>query len=175
MDFDLDAAITVLERTPATLRAWLGGLDEGWTRANRGAETFSPFDLVGHLIHGERTDWMPRARIILAQGERVPFEPFDRFAQVEASRGKGLEELLATFAELRARNLEELRALDLGPAELARTGTHPALGRVSLRELLATWVVHDLDHLGQIARTLAWQYRGEVGPWGEYLPILTRT
>jgi DinB superfamily len=133
-----------------------------------------PFDVVGHLIHGEKTDWIPRLRIILERGESRPFEPFDRFAQVEESRGKSMQDLLDEFARLRASNLEVLRSLRLGAEELTRTGTHPALGRVTAGELLATWVVHDLNHVKQIAKGLSFRYRDLVGPWREYLPILTR-
>ena len=168
------AAIAVLERTPAALLVLLSGLDESWTHSNYGPDTFSPFDVVGHLIHGERTDWIPRLRILLERGESRPFDPFDRFAQVEASRGKSMEDLLDEFARLRAENLEILRSLHLTPQDLARTGTHPELGRVTASELLATWVVHDLNHLKQIAWAMAHQLRDDVGSWREYLPILAR-
>lgn len=154
------------------LRAWLEKLPDAWTGANEGPETWSPFDIVGHLIHGERTDWMDRLDIILTKGESRPFTPFDRFAQFEASRGKSLSELLDTFEELRATNLSRLEALDLSQKDLARTGLHPELGRVTLGQLLATWVAHDLNHLGQIARVMGRQYTKEVGPWIEYLPLL---
>jgi hypothetical protein len=172
MNFDLDEAIAVLSRTPATLRALLGGLPGEWTRSNEGAETWSPFDVVGHLIHGERTDWIPRVKIILDRGEARPFDPFDRFAQFEQSTGGPLEELLNEFADLREQNIATLCALDLDKNQLGKTGLHPALGRVSLKELLATWVTHDLDHLGQVARTMAKQYAAEVGPWKAYISIL---
>jgi hypothetical protein len=154
------------------LQTWLGGLPESWVRANEGPTTWSPFDIVGHLIHGERTDWMDRVEIILSQGESRPFTPFDRFAQFEASRGKSLGELLETFAQLRATNLGRLEALALKPADFARPGLHPELGRVTLGQLLATWVAHDLNHLGQIARVMGRQYTSAVGPWVEYLPML---
>ena len=148
-------------------------MGEHWTHRNYGETTFSPFDVVGHLIHGEKTDWMPRLRIILEHGEEVPFEPFDRFAQSEASRGKTLADLLSEFERLRAENLATLRGLELTPRQLALRGMHPALGSVTAQELIATWVVHDLNHLKQIAKAMAWQYRDDVGPWRAYLPILS--
>jgi hypothetical protein len=174
MDFSLDHAIPVLERTPATLRALLGGLPEGWTLGNEGPETFSAFDNVGHLVHGERTDWIPRARVILAQGTNRRFEPFDRFAHVRESAGKSLHDLLGEFARLRADNLATVRSWELGERELALQGEHPTLGPVTLRQLLATWVVHDLGHLAQVSRVMAKQYRDAVGPWRAFLPVLDR-
>src|SRR5688572_5749243 len=159
MEFHLTDALEVLERTPATFRALLGGLPETWTAPNEGPATFSAFDNVGHLVHGERTDWIPRARIILEQGERRRFEPFDRFAQYRESEGKTLEQLLDEFARLRAENLVTLRGWRLSERELALEGDHPELGRVTLRQLLATWVAHDLGHVAQTARVLAKQYR----------------
>jgi hypothetical protein len=173
-DFQLNDAIAVLERTPATLRTLLGGLPESWTARNEGADTFSAFDNVGHLIHGERADWMPRARIILAQGSARRFEPYDRLAQTRESAGKTLATLLDEFEQLRAQNLATLRSWNLSDAELSLQGVHPDFGEVTLRQLLATWVVHDLGHLAQIARVLAKRYRDEVGPWRAYLPILDR-
>lgn len=175
MGFDVEEGVAVLERTPPALRILLSGLPRAWTDSNEGESTWSPFDVVGHLIHGERTDWIPRARIILAQGASRRFEPFDRFAQFEASRGKSLDELLDEFASLRAANLEILRGLPLNGATLALEGEHPTFGAVTLRQLLATWVAHDLNHLGQIARVMARQYADAVGPWKEFLPILTRS
>lgn len=174
MTFKLDQAIEVLERTPVVLRALLGGLNDAWILTNYGEDTFSPFDVVGHLIHGEETDWMIRAHVILKHGEAQPFEPFDRYAMYQASQGKTLHELLGTFAQLRKKNLDDLRALKLTPEKLDSLGTHPALGTVTLRQLLATWVIHDLNHLHQIAKAMAFQYRHEVGPWREYLTILPR-
>lgn len=172
--FDLADAIGVLERTPATFRALMAGLHEAWTAPNEGPETFSAFDNLGHLVHGERTDWIPRARIILEHGRARPFEPFDRFAQAHESRGKSVGDLLDELETLRAQNLETLRGWRLTPRELALEGEHPALGRVTLAQLLATWVVHDLGHLAQTSRVMAKQYRDEVGPWRAYLPILDR-
>ena len=167
----LDDAVAILERTPASLGALLEGLPERWVRATEGDGTWSPYDVIGHLIHGESTDWIPRARHILA-GETRPFEPFDRTAQFRESRGQSLGELLATFAELRRENVAALVGMNLTRADLDRTGQHPALGEVRLGQLLATWVVHDLDHVGQIARTMAKVYTGAVGPWSAYLSIL---
>jgi hypothetical protein len=172
MEFDLNQAVAALAKTPATLTALLKDLPREWTESNEGPATWSPYDVVGHLIHGERADWIPRARIILEHGEARPFDPFDRFAQFTESRGQPLAELLAEFAALREQSLRALGELKLGAAELERAGQHPALGRVTLKELLATWVAHDLDHLGQIARTMAKQYASEVGPWKAYLSIL---
>lgn len=172
MNFDIDLAIALLERTPATLAAQLDGLPEVWSDSNEGPQTYSAFDVVGHLIHGERTDWMVRARIILDHGEARPFDPFDRWAQSRANAGRPLGALLEEFAQVRRENLVQLRAWSLGAEQLDRRGMHPALGTVTLRELLATWVVHDLTHLHQVARVMAHQYRGEVGPWSAYLGVL---
>jgi DinB family protein len=172
MDHNLDHTIAFLSRTPATLNALLRDLPEPWTLSNEGAKTWSAFDVVGHLIHGERTDWMPRARRILESGEARAFDPFDRFAQERDSQGKSLPQLLDEFARLRSDNLRDLRALNLQPADFTRRGRHPALGAVTLSELLATWAAHDLTHLHQITRVMAHQYRDVVGPWGAYLGVL---
>lgn len=172
MNFSLDDAVPVLRATPAVLRAWLADLPDVWTRSNEGPETWSPFDIVGHLIHGERTDWIPRLELILTQGDSRPFTPFDRFAQFRDSQGKSLHQLLDAFADLRLGNLSRLESLRLGPRDLNRPGRHPELGPVSLGQLLATWVAHDLNHLGQIARVMGRQYTDAVGPWLEYLPLL---
>src|SRR5688572_30587591 len=172
MQFELTHAFEVLERTPATFRALLGGLPDAWTSPNEGPDTFSAFDNVGHLIHGERTDWIPRARIILAQGANRRFEPFDRFAHAHESAGKSLDALLDEFALLRQQNLATLRGWNLSAEQLDLQGEHPALGTVSLRQLLATWVAHDLGHVAQTARVLAKRYRDDVGPWRAYLPVL---
>jgi hypothetical protein len=174
VSFQLADGIAVLERTPAAFRALLTGLPDAWTTTNEGPDTFSPFDNVGHLIHGERTDWIPRARIILAQSANRRFEPYDRFAQVRESQGKSLAELLDEFARLRVENLATLRSWNLSDRELALEGEHPELGSVTLRELLATWVAHDLGHVAQTARVMAKQYREAVGPWRAYLPVLDR-
>jgi hypothetical protein len=174
MDFQLTHALEVLERTPATFRALLGGVTEAWTAPNEGPETFSAFDNLGHLVHLERTDWIVRARIILAQGPERTFAPVDRFAQYRESQGKTVADLLDEFARLRAENLVTLRGWDLSDGQLALRAEHPALGTVTLRQLLSTWVAHDLGHLAQTARVMAKQYRDEVGPWRAYLPILDR-
>ena len=171
--FSIDEAVAILERTPATLDALLRGLPETWINGNEGDKTWSPFDVVGHLIHGERTDWIPRARIILEQGESKPFDKFDRFAQFALSKERSLPALLDEFASLRRQNLQALRALNLTDADLDRRGRHPELGVVTLRQLLSTWVAHDLDHIVQISRVLASQYSDEVGPWRAYLRIIS--
>jgi hypothetical protein len=171
--FTVDEATAILERTPAALDALLRGLPDGWVHAHEGGETWSPFDVIGHLVHGERTDWMPRLEIILDHGESQAFEPFDRFAQLNASAGRTLPDLLDEFAALRRDNLRNLRARRLTEADLERRGTHPGLGTVTLRQLLATWTAHDLDHVMQISRTLARQYTDEVGPWKAYLRVIS--
>ena len=174
MDFDLDRGTAVLERTPAVLRTLLGGLSAEWPSGTEGPDTWSPYDIVGHLIHGERTDWIPRAQIILAQGADRTFERFDRFAQFGESQGKTLAQLLHEFESARAGSLATLRGWSLGERELALEGMHPELGAVTLRELLATWVAHDLGHLHQVARVMAKQYRDAVGPWRAYLTVMDR-
>lgn len=174
MNFDLTRALPVLERTPATFLALLGGLPEAWTTPNEGPDTFSAFDNLGHLVHLERTDWIPRARIILAQGSDRRFAPVDRFAQYRESKGKSVGDLLDEFARLRAENLQTLRGWGLTDREFALTGEHPELGTVTLEQLLATWVAHDLGHIAQTSRVLAKQYREAVGPWRAYLPVLDR-
>ena len=170
--FNLDSCLEVLERTPRVLYHWLGGLSDTWTMHNEGPETWSPYDVIGHLIHGERTDWIPRAKIILQFGEARPFEPFDRLAQQHESEGRTLPELLDLFRRLRTDNLAELHALKLQPSDLERRGRHPALGVVTLGQLMSTWAVHDLTHLHQISRVMAHQYREAVGPWHAYLGVL---
>jgi hypothetical protein len=174
MDFDLNAGTQILERTPNTLRSMLSGLSSAWTDATEGPETWSPYIIVGHLIHGERTDWVPRAKIILAQGENVRFTPYDRFAQLRESRGKSLAQLLDEFSHLRAENVATLSSWNLSAEQLELRGEHPELGPVTLRQLLATWVVHDLGHIAQTSRVMAKQYREAVGPWREYLPVMDR-
>ena len=172
MNHNLQDTISLLERTPATLNALLRGLPETWTLRNEGEETFSAFDVIGHLITGERTDWMPRAKMILQSGESKPFERFDRWAQARESEGKSLSQLLDEFARLRSANLAELRALNLQPEQFALRGRHPRLGVVTLSQLLATWAAHDLTHLHQISRVMAHQYREAVGPWTAYLGVM---
>jgi hypothetical protein len=174
MDFDLTAGVSVLERTPHTFRAMLDGLPPAWTDATEGPDTWSPYVIIGHLAHAERSDWVPRARIILAQGADRRFTPFDRFAQFRESEGKSLTDLLAEFTRLRAESLATLAGWRLTDAHLELTGEHPAFGAVTLRQLLATWVAHDLGHIGQTARVMAKQYRDAVGPWRAYLPVMDR-
>lgn len=174
MKFDLEEGTAVLARTPGVLEGLLSGLPVAWITSNEGPDTWSPFDVVGHLITGEETDWMARLHIILAQGEQRQFARFDRFRQLERDRGRTLSELLAEFRRLRERNLEELRGLRLTEEHFRLTGEHPTFGTVTAEHLLATWVAHDLGHLGQIARVMAKQYREAVGPWQEFLPILHR-
>jgi DinB superfamily len=172
MEHNLQQTTSLLTRTPAVLNALLRDLPEAWTFQNEGENTWSVFDVVGHLIHAERTDWMPRARMILQFGDTQKFEPFDRLAHVRESQGKSLAQLLDEFARLRPENLAELRALYLKPDDFARRGRHPALGVVTLSELLATWAAHDLTHLHQISRIMAHQYREAVGPWSAFLGVL---
>jgi uncharacterized damage-inducible protein DinB len=174
MSFNLSETINLLERTPAVLDALLRGTSASWHALNEGPDTWSAFDVVGHLIHGEETDWVPRARIILELGDSRPFDPFDRFAQFNRFAGWSLEQLLDRFAELRKTNLETVRSWQLAEDQLALPGRHPELGPVTLRELLATWAVHDLNHIGQISRVLARRYTQEVGVWRQYLSILNR-
>jgi hypothetical protein len=172
MEHNLNHTIAILSRTPAALNALLRDLPETWTLQNEGENTWSAFDVVGHLIHAERTDWMPRANVILQFGETKKFEPFDRWAQKRESEGKSLEQLLDEFARLRSESLAELRALNLRQEDFERRGLHPALGVVTLSELLATWAAHDLNHLHQVSRIMAHQYRDAVGPWSAYLGVL---
>lgn len=174
MSFNLDDTLSLLERTPSALSGLLRGLDVSWHAIDEGPETWSAFDIVGHLAHGEETDWVSRARIILEHGESRPFEPFDRFAQFESYAGWSLEALLERFAELRAANLETVRGWRLTDEQLDLRGRHPALGTVTLRQLLATWTVHDLNHLAQISRVMAKRYSADVGVWRDYLSILNR-
>jgi hypothetical protein len=171
--FTLNHAIDVLRRTPGTLRALLEDIAEPWARGNEGPETFSPFDNLGHLIDGEETDWIPRARVILARGASVRFEPYDRFRHRSRNVGRTLDSLLTEFERLRAANLDLLTSWHLDTSQLDLPGEHPALGPVTLRQLLAAWVVHDLGHVAQVARVMAKQYSDEVGPWVPFLPVLT--
>lgn len=174
MTFDLASSIQILERTPSVLDSLLGGLSETWTTSNEGGDSWSPFDIVGHLIHGEQTDWIQRMEIILSDRPDKTFVPFDRFAQFRHSKGKSLRQLLDEFTALRAQNLNTLRSKKLDPADFQKRGVHPELGPASLSHLLASWVVHDLNHLSQISRVMANQYREEVGPWKEFMGILNR-
>jgi hypothetical protein len=177
MEFSIAKSIEVLSATPATLRALLGGLSNGWTGDKRESpgndgNPWTPFDVVGHLIHGEETDWIPRAQIILEQGETRTFTPFDRFAQFENSKGKSLAQLLDEFDLRRRESLETLENWNLTEERLDLKGMHPELGEVTLRQLLSTWVVHDLNHIRQVVTGMAMQYEGDVGVWKEYLSIL---
>ena len=171
--FVLAEAVLMLERTPGLLDRWARDLPPPWLTAHEGGTTWSLIDILGHLIHGERTDWIPRVRVILANGEATPFEPFDRTAMLHHSHKRTVSSLLEEFAEARARSLRELTALELTDTDLDRRGRHPALGIVTLRQLLATWVAHDLDHISQAARVLAHQYSEEVGPWRAYLRVIS--
>lgn len=172
MTHQLEQTISLLGRTPAALDALLRDLPDAWTRRNEGGVTWSPFEVVGHLIHGERTDWMPRVKMVLQAGETKTFERFDRWAQARESDGKSLAHLLDEFAGARSENLRELRGLNLQPTDLERRGRHPVFGVVTLSQLLATWAAHDLTHLHQISRVMAHQYRDAVGPWIAYLGVL---
>ena len=168
-------AVTMLARTPGVLHALLHGLPDDWTTATEGVDTWSPFDVIAHLIHGERANWMPRAKLILEHGDARAFEPFDRLAQFRESEGRTLASLLSEFTTVRQQSIGELEALRLTASDLDRHGRHPEFGRVTLRQLMATWVAHDLDHIVQISRTLARQYSDEVGPWRAYLRIINET
>ncbi|WP_424961162.1 DinB family protein [Ekhidna sp.] len=172
MQFNLPTSIEILDRTPLVLKTLLQNLPEDWTTPNEGPDTWSPYDVVGHLIQGEKKDWIPRAKIILTHGESVPFTPFDRFAQFEESKGKTLNQLLEEFERLRAENITALKSLNISSEDLMKTGMHPGLGQVTLENLLASWVVHDFGHINQISRVMAKQYINEVGPWTEYMGVL---
>lgn len=175
-DFSLEGSIDILQRTPSVLEALLKDAPDFWSRNNEGPDTWSPFDIIGHLVHGEKTDWIPRARLILSEGDgsrdSKTFEPFDRFAQFRESEGKTINKLLEEFAALRKQNIVALKEMDLSEDDFARTGYHPDFGEVTLRQLLATWTAHDLGHIRQAARVMAKQYKDEVGPWEEYLPVM---
>jgi len=172
MQFTLDKSIQILERTPAALRNLLDGISEDWTTPNEGGETWSVFDVMGHLIHAEQTDWMNRIQLILSSEPDKTFQPLDRFAQFTNSKGKSLTQLLTEFQDARKKNLNTMAMLNISGHQLALTGKHPAFGEVTLKQLIATWVAHDLNHLSQISRVMAKQYQAEVGPWIEYLRIL---
>jgi hypothetical protein len=174
MEFELTSSVAVLSRTPNVLRTLLEGLEPSWTGSNEGGESWSAYDILGHLVHGEHDDWITRAQLILAQGANRRFTPYDRFAQFRESKGKSLTDLLDEFFQARDKNLETLRSWKLTDRELALEGEHPEFGAVSLRQLLSTWVAHDLGHIAQITRVMAKQYREAVGPWRAYLPVLDR-
>ncbi|MBI5053325.1 MAG: DinB family protein [Chloroflexi bacterium] len=171
---ELDQTLEILERTPATLRAILEGLSADWTHTHGDPDSWSPSAVVGHLIHGEETNWLPRAEMILQHGESRPFESFDRTAQFDRLKDQSLDQLLNTFEQLRRQNIARLKTMRLTSAQLSLGGTHPELGAVTLRQLLATWVVHDLNHIGQIVEAMSKRYVEAVGPWKAYLPILSR-
>ena len=172
MNFEMNSAFEILSRTPAVLHTLLSGLSEDWLTNNEGPDTFSPYDVVGHMIHGEKTDWVVRAKMILEFGATKTFIPWDRFAQYEESRGRSLNELLDDFALLRKDNIDWLRGLKLTTEDLDKKGMHPKLGTVTLRNLLSTWVAHDLTHIAQITRVMAKQYKSEMGRWPEFFRIL---
>lgn len=174
MKFDIEKAMPILERTPAIVSMLVKDLDHEWTHSNEGPDTWSAYDVVGHYIHGEKTDWIPRLNIILGEQNDKRFEPFDRFAQFRDSQGKSLDDLLEEFARLRRECLDKLRQVKLDEHTLAKTGIHPAFGEVTLANLLASWVVHDLGHISQITRVIAKQYKEAVGPWTAYMSILNR-
>lgn len=173
MNYTKEQAIEILERTPGVLSALLTSISSEWIMSNEGPETFSPYDVVGHLIHGEKTDWVVRAKLILEHGTAKPFAPYDRFAQYEESKGKTIQQLLKEFAEVRAENINWLKELSLTEEDLERKGKHPVLGEVTLRNLLSTWVVHDLTHVAQVTRVMAKQYKEEMGPWPEFFRVLS--
>ncbi len=172
MKYSLERSYEILERTPVVLNALLTGLPDDWVMPNEGPETFSPYDVVGHLIHGEKTDWLPRIKMILEFGNTKTFERYDRFAQYTESKGKSLQQLLDEFAVLRKENMDWFTSLKLTEIDLNKQGMHPVLGKVTLRNLLATWVAHDLTHLSQITRVMAKQYKAEMGPWPQFFRIL---
>ncbi|HMX03257.1 MAG TPA: DinB family protein [Chitinophagales bacterium] len=172
MSFSIERSIEILERTPLVLKQLLSGLPEHWTGVNEGPETWSPYDVIGHLIHGETTDWTKRMDIILSDGGNKEFATFDRFAQFQESKGKSLEQLLNTFHDERKSNITYLLSKNISKTDLQKTGIHPKFGKVTLQQLLSTWVAHDLDHIMQISRVMAKQYREDVGPWKEYLKIM---
>lgn len=172
MKFDLGKSIELLERTPFVLESLLNGLSDDWTTNNEGPESWSPYDVMGHLIHGEKTDWIARLEICLSSGPNKTFAKFDRFAQFEESKGKTLDDLLTEFKVVRAHNIALLKSNRLTSADFGKTAIHPTFGEVKLSQLLSTWVAHDMDHIFQISRVIAKQYKDEVGPWVEYLKIL---
>lgn len=172
MNFTIEKSITILERTPVVLNALLENISDEWTSCNEGEDTWSSYDIIGHYIHGEKTDWIPRMEIILSDNPDKSFVPFNRFAQFHDSKGKSVQELLAEFTQLRKKNIQILQSANLTGNDLAKKGVHPAFNEVSLAQLLSTWVVHDLNHIGQICRVMAKHYKEDVGPWVQYLKIL---
>jgi hypothetical protein len=174
MEFSVTKSIEILERTPETLRHLLDTISRDWTSTNEGEQTWSAYDVIGHLIHGDKTDWLTRTELILSNKVDKEFKPFDRFAQFENNKGKSLTQLLTEFKEIRIANIEKLRKLNISASDLNKTGIHPTFGKVTLSQLLSTWVVHDLDHISQISRVMAKQYKNEVGPWIEFLKILNQ-
>jgi uncharacterized damage-inducible protein DinB len=174
LEYQYEHAVEILRRTPATLTVFLRGLPEAWTMSTEGPETWSAYDIVGHLLHGDEADWIARTRLILEQGETRPFDSFNRTAMFEKYQGYSLDQLLVAFEQVRANNLAALSELHITPENLTLKGTHPALGTVTLSQLLATWVVHDLNHIGQTVEVMSRQYAEAVGPWSAYLAILTR-
>ena len=175
MKFNLQQAIRILEKTPMVVRTMLSNLDSAWTGANEGGDTWSPNEVIGHLVHGEKTDWMPRLEIMMNNGSMQTFEPYDRFAQAKMSEGKSLEDLLNAFESIRKENLMTLRAKNISEADLMRKAIHPSLGEITLAQMLSAWVVHDQGHIAQISRVLAKNYTEEVGPWTKFLTILNYT
>ena len=171
MQFELEKAIPVLERTPLVIESLLYGLDDEWINSNEGGDTWTPFEIVAHLVHGEKTDWIPRTQIILGAGSRE-FTPFDMEGHIKEGRGKTLPQLLDEFKVLRKENLAQLKAVEISPGMLNNTGIHPILGEVTLRHLLAAWVVHDMTHIHQLSRVMAKQYDEAVGPWKQFMGVL---
>jgi len=174
MKYSIDKALEIIERTPVILNVYLKNLSDEWILCNEGGETWSAFDVVGHLIHGEKTDWVPRLKLVLNDSENKTFEPYDRFAQFEESKGKTMKQLLNEFSELRLQNVAFLKSLNITESDFDKKAIHPSLGEVTLNNLLATWVAHDLGHINQISRVMAKQYKKEVGPWVEYLSVLNK-
>lgn len=174
MTFEIDKATQILSRTPQVIEALLKGISDDWLMNNEGENTWSAYEIVGHLIHGEMTDWIPRAKIILSNSPNKTFEPFDRFAQQRQGKARAMTDLLEEFKKLRTKNIKELLSFKIDEKTLKKKGIHPELGEVNLKELLSTWVVHDLGHISQISRVMSKQYKDEVGPWKEYLGILKK-
>jgi len=174
MNYSIDKSLEILDRTPRILETYLGDLSDEWIFCNEGDETWNAFDIVGHLIHGEKTDWIPRLKIILDDSENKTFKPYDRFAQFNESKGKSIRQLLEEFSKLREQNIEFLKSLNISETDFNKKAIHPSLGEVTLKNLLATWVAHDLGHISQVSRVMAKQYKDEVGPWIEYISILNK-